>query len=221
MNQPTLSQDARAALAAVQQLPEAVQAKLPGIISLDRANPISAAAEKSTPAQLAEASAQLVEGVKAARAHGFKQVTAPDGTKAIEVRTKRINGEEVTRLLSEGARDKLFTELKDYGKDKLGDATLLSTADFWAVAGSLHWAIKGMKVANGALQTEDAALKQAYQIVTQGVRTKDGYSISCFDLDDGGVVGGSGYGGVDGCEDGVEEFVNFCALFGAAPAKSE
>lgn len=49
MNQPTLSQDARAALAAVQQLPEAEQAKLPGIISLDRANPISAAAEKSTP----------------------------------------------------------------------------------------------------------------------------------------------------------------------------
>jgi hypothetical protein len=73
-------------------------------------------------------------------------------------------------------------------------------------------------VANGALQTEDAALKQAYQIATEGVRRNGGFSWVVFDLDDKGAVAGrrifddNGGWGVGGRR-------NDCALFGASPAE--
>jgi hypothetical protein len=171
------------------------------------------------PEQLAEASSHIDEAVKTA-SHGFRQVTAPDGTAAIEVKITRPNGEDVTCLLSEGARGKWYGDLADYGKDKLQGATLLSHADFEAVVDSLFQAINGQKVANGALQTEDQALKQAYQIVTEGVRWDGGFSWADFVLDSGGAVVGRR----------VDDIViswhdrysrGRCALFVSPPAESK
>lgn len=218
MGQQELSPRATKALAAVQELPQAELAQVVAIASTDLANRISAVAENSTSAKRAKASAEVVEGVKAALAHGFKQVEAPD--EAIEVKITRPNGEEVTCRLSEGARDKRYEELAGYGKVKLQNATLLSLTDFDAVVESLYKAIKGKKVTNGALQTEDAALKQAYQIATEGVRTDGGFSRGVFDLDHGGAVAGRRFVDYDNrCS--ADGFRGFCALFGASPAESK
>jgi hypothetical protein len=75
-----------------------------------------------------------------------------------------------------------------------------------------------MKVLDGALDTDDAVLKQAYQIVKERVRRDAGVSHVCFVLDDGGAVAGRRIFGSD-------DFWNIlagrhsCALFGASPAE--
>jgi len=122
------------------------------------------------------------------RAHGFKQVKAPDGTAAIAVKITRPNGEQVTCLLSEGARDKKNQDLADYGKNELQGSALLPHADFKAVAERLFYAIRGRRLNRldwgpYVLRTRDAALKQAFRIVTEVVRRDGGESHVWFDLD--------------------------------------
>jgi hypothetical protein len=147
-------------------------------------------AASTVPAEkLAQASSNFDEAVKTAT-HGFKQVTAPDGIAAIEVKITRPTGEEVTCLLSEGAKGILYSKLADYGKNQLTGASLLTQDDFEAVVTSLFNAIKGLKVVNKVLQTRDEALKQAYTIVTEGVRRDLGFSWAKFDLDSEGGVSG-------------------------------
>jgi hypothetical protein len=217
MDQQQLSSDGRAALAAVQKLPPAEQARVVALVSTELAARIADAAPTSTPEKIAQASSAISDGIQAARAHGFREVKAPDGTAAIEVKITRRNGEEVTCLLSEGARGKLYPDLAGYGKNELQGVTLLSHDDFKAVVESLYKAILGQGVVKGVLQTEDAALKQAYQIVTEGVRRDGGLSWVVFELDDEGAVAGRRVNG-SVCWDGCGHRSD-CALFGAAPAE--
>jgi hypothetical protein len=218
MAQQELSPNAKKAIAALNALPPTELAAVVAIASATLATKIRDAVPNSTSKKRAEASSKLVEGVQAARAHGFKQVRAPDGTTAIEVKITRPNGEEVTCLLSEGARGKLYQELAGYGKNELQGATLLSHDDFEAVVESLDSTIRGQKVDNGVLQTEDAALKQAYQIVTKGVRRDGGFSWAVFDVDERGAVAGRRVGASDFWL-GAGAYRDDCALFGAAPAE--
>jgi len=215
-----LSKDAQAVVEAFRSLSTIEKGTVVALASTDLAAEIAKKVSTASPAQLAEASLHIDEAVKTA-SHGFRQVTAPDGTAAIEVKITRPNGEDVTCLLSEGARGKWYRDLADYGKDKLLGATLLSRNDFKAVVDSLYEAISGQKVANGALQIEDAALKQAYQIVTEGVRRDGGFSWAKFDLDSGGAVVGRR---VDGLGRGAWYDYDFrfrCALFVSPPAESK
>jgi hypothetical protein len=117
MAQQDLSPQAQKALAAVQKLPQAEQAKVVEIISLDLATEIADEVQTSTPEKIAQASSAISDGIQAALARGFalasaragfKQITAPDDTAAIEVKITRPNEEEVTCLLSEGARGKRY-----------------------------------------------------------------------------------------------------------------
>ncbi len=82
--------------------------------------------------------------------------------------------------------------LWEYGKNNLKRATLISREDFVAVVESLTEAIKGLKVFDDALQTDDEALKKAYQIVTEGVLRDGGSSWAEFDLDGRCAVSGGG-----------------------------
>jgi hypothetical protein len=86
------------------------------------------------------------------------------------------------------------------------------------VVESLDSAIQGQKVVNGVLQTEDTALNQAYQIVTQGVRRDGGFSWAVFNLDERGAVAGRRVYGI-GRLWNDHAVRNACALFGAAPAE--
>lgn len=216
MAEQQLSSKAQLALAVVNSLSPEEQAEVVSLTSANLAAKIAGAVQTSTPAQRAEASSALVEEVQAALAHGFKKVEAADGKAAIEVKIKRPDGTEETCLLSEGARGKLDDQLADYGKYELEGATLLSLADFRAVVKSLNSAIQGQKVVNGVLETEDTALNQAYQIVTQGVRTDGGCPRAVFDLDERGAV--ARYRVKDEFYPwGGNSARYYCALFGASP----
>jgi hypothetical protein len=214
-----LSQAGEEALKAVKALPPAEQATVVSLASADLAAKIAQKVSTAPPEQLAKASSEIDQGIKTAT-HGFKQVTAPDGTAAIEVKITRPTGEDVTCLLSEGARGKWYGDLADYGKDKLQGATLLTHADFQAVVESLYKAINDQKVANDALQTDDAALKQAYQIVTEGVRRDGGFSWAEFVLDSGGAVAGRRVDGYDSSWHDPGPRLR-CALFVSPPAESK
>jgi hypothetical protein len=122
--------------------------------------------------------------------HGFKLVTLADGSPGIEATITRPDGTQVTIQLCEGARGTHYEDLEEYGKNNLKVATLISDEDFVAVVDRLLKVIKGFAVSSGALQTEDEALKKAYQIVTQGVRRKGGVSCAEFEFDDNGRVSG-------------------------------
>ena len=213
-----LSEQGQKVLRAFQKLSPQDQAEIIAQGATALAAEVAKAAPTAAPNTRAKASSKLVEGVQAARAHGFKQVIAPDGTAAIEVKITRPNGEEVTCLLSEGARGKLYQDLRDYGKNELRGATLLSHDDFKAVVESLFSVIRGQKVDNGVLQTGDAALKQAYQIVTKGVRRDGGFSWAVFDVDERGAVAGRRV-----CPRGYSwcgpDSRAYCASYRAAPAE--
>ena len=80
-------------------------------------------------------------------------------------------------------------------------------------------AIKDRRVVCGALQTDDAALQKAYQIVTEGVRIAVGYfSWAEFDLDEGRAVAGRRVHDV-GRHWHDSDDRSLCALFGASPAE--
>ena len=127
------------------------------------------------------------EAVKTAD-HGFKQVTAPDGYAAIEVKITSTTGKEVTYLLSTGARGRSHEELPRHGKDQLNGARLLSRREFEVVASSLFQAIRGLEVVDGVLQTEDPVLRKAHRMVTAGVYTVSGCSFTEFTLNSDRVV---------------------------------
>ncbi len=152
--------------------------------------------------------------------HGFKLVTLADGKSGIEATITRPDGTQVTIQLCEGARGEPCVYLEQYGKNKLKGATLISHEDFVAVVDSLLKAIKGFRVPGGVLQTEDQALKKAYQIVTEGVRRDGGFSWAVFGFDDkGGVSGRRVYD-----DDNfwfVDDFHNLCAAFVSPPAESK
>lgn len=207
---PSNAQDAANVLRALSPAELAGFGEIPGA---DLAIRIADTVQTATPGQLADASSKLSEGVQAARAHGFKQ-----GTAGIEVKITRPNGEEVTCLLSEGARGKWLQQLPGYGKEKLNGASLLPWDDFEAVVKSLYNAIQDMSVRAGALQTDDAVLGQAYQIVTQGVRTYGGFSQVFFEPD------GKGPGAGRRCSFlhlnwDASNHIYLCALFRASPAE--
>ena len=224
MDQQQLSSDGRAAFEAFNRLSIEEKGNFVALASTVLAGAISRKGSTATPEVLAEASSAITDGLQAARAHGFKQVIAPDGTAAIEVKITRANGEEITCLLSEGARDKWYRELADYGKNELQGVTLLSRADFEAVVESLYNAIRGQTVIEDwphlLLQTEDAALKQAVAIVTEGVRKSKGALWAIFYSDDRGAVVGWRVDGVDGIFGGYS-FWKVCGLFGASSAESK
>jgi hypothetical protein len=207
MNQQ-LSEAGKNALKAVKALPPAEQAIIVLALAAKIAQKVSTAGSE----QIGKSSSEIEQGIKTA-SHGFKQVTA-----AIEVKITRPTGEEVTILLSEGARGKLYRELADYGKNELKGATLLTREDFEAVVYSLFEAIKGLKVVKGALQTKDAALKQAYNIVKDGVRAADGFWWGKFDLDSGGAVVGQRVHVHDG--GWGDSFRDDCAAFASPPAET-
>jgi len=215
-----LSQEAEAALVAVNKLSADEQATVVSLTTANLAAKIAGAVQTATPEELTEASVALTQGVQETLNHVFKKVKAPDGTDAIEVKITRPNGREVTCLLSEGARGVRNVELADYGREKLAGATLLSRDDFEAVVDSLLKAIKGQRPVNGVLQTEDEALNQAYKIVTQGVRRDGGFSWAVFDLDDTGAVAGRRFHGYGAYWSGYDRRFS-CALFGASPAESK
>ena len=225
-----LSQAGKVALDAFRELSTIEKGNFVALASTVLAAEIAKKVSTASPEQLAEASSKIDEAVKGTEgapqdiktaSHGFKQVTAPDGTAAIEVKITRANGSEVTCLLSEGARGKWYRDLAAYGENELKGATLLSSDDFKAVVTSLFNAIKGQKVVDRVLQTEDEYLKKAYQIiVTEGVRRDGGFSWAEFDLDSGGAVVGrrvDGFGSV-----WLDPAARCgCALFVASPAESK
>ncbi len=152
--------------------------------------------------------------------HGFKLVTLADGKPGIEATITRPDGSQVTIQLCEGARGEWYVALEEYGKNNLKGATLISHEDFVAVVDSLLKAIKGFTVPDGVLQTEDEALKKAYQIVTEGVRRDGGFSWAVFEFDDkGGVSGRRVSGDVSYWGDDVYRFN--CAAFVSLPAESK
>jgi hypothetical protein len=207
------------ALNALKDLPLAEQATVVSFASAHLAAEIAQKVSTAGSEQLGKASSEIEQGIKTA-SHGFKQVTAPDVTAAIEVKITRPTGEEVTILLSEGARGKLYRELADYGKNELKGATLLTREDFKAVVDSLFQAINGLKVVNCVLQTEDAALKQAYKIVRAGVRRAYGFSWTVFDVDGGGAVVGRRVL-VNDYDWHRTIDRNHCAAFASPPAESQ
>jgi hypothetical protein len=75
--------------------------------------------------------------------HGFKLVTLADDKPGIEATITRPDGTQVTIQLCEGARGERYVDLKEYGKNNLKGATLISREDFVAVVDSLLKAIKG------------------------------------------------------------------------------
>jgi hypothetical protein len=150
--------------------------------------------------------------------HGFKWVEKlADGKPGVEVTIKRRDGTQVTIQLCEGARGAWYNDLKKYGEYKLQGATLISRDDFVTVADSLLKAIKGFTVSDGVLQTEDEALKKAYQIVTEGVRRDGGFSWAKFDFDEKGGVSGRRVLGIDDHWIGNVDR-NHCAAFVSPPA---
>ena len=177
------------ALNAVKNLPLAEQATVLSFLSAHLAAEIAQKVSTAGSEQLGRASSEIVQGIETA-SHGFKQVTAPDGTAGIEVTITRPNGEEVKILLSEGAIGKLHRELADYGNKELNGATPLPREDFEAVVDRLFQAIQGLKVVDGVLGTNDAVLQRAYEIVTAGVRRAYGFSWAVFDVAGGGAVVG-------------------------------
>lgn len=220
MAQQGLSPKAQEAIAALKALPPTELEAVVAIASVELATKIAGAAEKSTPENRAAASSALTEGIQVACNHGFERIQLSDGSNAIKVKITRPTGQEAACLLSEGARGKWSRELATYGKDKLKGASLLTHADFAAVVGKLYTAIKGHKVVNGVLRTEDAALNEAYKIVTQGVRRHGGFSWATFHLHEGGAGAACR---VDGCGYDWDAHVTrcSCALFGVSPAESK
>jgi hypothetical protein len=150
--------------------------------------------------------------------HGFKLVTLADGKPGIEATITRLDGKQVTIQLCEGARGEMYDSLKKYGKNNLKGAALISHQDFVAVVDSLLKAIKGFRVPDGVLQTEDEALKKAYQIVTEGVRRDGGFSWAKFDFDEKGGVSGRRVLGIDDHWIGNVDR-NHCAAFVSPPAE--
>jgi|GEM_PF-2362802 len=156
--------------------------------------------------------------------HGFKLVPLADGQPGIEATIIRPDGNQVTIQLCEGARGQGQAGLEQYGKNNLKGAPLISREDFVAVVDSLLKAIKGFTVPDGALQTEEKALKKAYQIVTEGVWRDGGFSWAEFDEfdDKGGVSGRRVFGfSVHSWQAHARAYRLCCAAFVSPPAESK
>jgi hypothetical protein len=104
--------------------------------------------------------------------HGFSIVTAADGKRAVQFIKTLDDGTKVTYQICEGARGTPYWQLAQYGKEKLKGATLRTHSEFEEMVDELFKAVEGQMVADGELQTEDEALKLAFQIVQEGVSTK-------------------------------------------------
>ena len=225
MEQP-LSPQGKAAIESINALSLEEHGKVVSLASVELAARIAKVVGTANPEARAEASSSVASSVLAAAApaisntHDFKLVSAPDGTAAIEVTITGRNGAEITCLLSEGARGKSPHEVAGYGTEKLKGATLLSREGFHAVVDSLFEAIKGKRVVDGDLQTEDLAVRKAYQIVNEGVRTRGHYLWARFDFDNGGAVVGRRVDGYDGYWDAYY-FRDSCAAFVAPPAEKK
>jgi hypothetical protein len=98
-------------------------------------------------------------------------VTAPDGKRAIEVKIKRVSGEEMMCLISAGAWGVSTADLAQYGKEKLNGAKLGTHSDVQIMVDGLFKVIKGLIVEDRELQTSDETLKLAFRVVQNGVRT--------------------------------------------------
>lgn len=125
---------------------------------------VSAGTDRSERASLS------VPGVATDTGHSFKQVHAPDGTAAIELKISGANGELVTCLLSKGAIGKRYDDLADYGRNELKGAVLLSIREVRAVVERLYDAIRGLRYDGYGLQTRDKDLLLAWSILSYGVR---------------------------------------------------
>jgi hypothetical protein len=155
--------------------------------------------------------------------HGFKLVILADGKPGIEATITRPDGNQVTIQLCEGVRGERSEEIYNYGygRKKLKGATLISHEDFVAVADSLLEAIKGFKVLDGVLQTEDEALIKAHQILEEGVRRDIGFSCAKFDSNDMGGVSGRRFGSGPYVWHEIDVHRDHCAGFLSPPAESK
>ena len=156
--------------------------------------------------------------------HGFSIVTAADGQTAVQFIKTRDDGTTVTYQLCEGARGTPYSDLAQYGNEKLQGATLRTHSEFEEMVDELFKAVKGLKVAIVIkLQTEDEALKLAFKIVQEGVLREGGGSWVEFDTEDK-----DGGWAVSGCRvrDGVSIWRDcvsggICAFFDVSSPESK
>ena len=155
--------------------------------------------------------------------HGFSIVTAADGERAVQFIKTLDDGTTVTFQLCEGARGVLYENLAQYGNEKLKGATLKTHSEFQEMVDELFKAVEGQMVADGELQTEDEALKLAFQIVGEGVRTEYRWLFVKFlteDKDGGRAVFGRRVS-VDGRDWHADGGRLYCAFFGVSSPESE
>jgi hypothetical protein len=123
--------------------------------------------------------------------HGF---SIGDGQIAVQFIKTRDDGTTVTFQLCEGARGTACSDLAQYGNEKLKEQKLGTHSEFEEMVDELDKEVKGLMVAKRELQTEDDALKLAFEIVQRGVYTEGGGSWVEFkteDKDGGEVVSDS------------------------------
>jgi hypothetical protein len=155
--------------------------------------------------------------------HGFSIVTAADGKRAVQFIKTLDDGTKVTYQICEGARGTPYGQLAQYGKEKLKGATLKTHSEFQEMVDELFKAVEGQMVADGELQTEDEALKLAFQIVGEGVRTEYRWLFVKFlteDKDGGRAVFGRRVS-VDGRDWHADGGRLYCAFFGVSSPESE
>ena len=155
--------------------------------------------------------------------HGFSIVTAADGKRAVQFIKTLEDGTTVTYQICEGARATPYWALAQYGKEKLEGATLKTHSEFNEMVDELFKAVEGQMVADGELQTEDEALKLAFQIVGEGVRTEYRWLFVKFlteDKDGGRAVFGRRVS-VDGRDWHADGGRLYCAFFGVSSPESE
>jgi hypothetical protein len=155
--------------------------------------------------------------------HGFSIVIAADGQRAVQFIKTRDDGTTVTFQLCEGARGTPYSDLAQYGNEKLQGATLRTHSEFEEMVDELFKAVKDLMVADGELQTADKALKLAFKIVQEGVRREDGGSGAKFDTEDkdgGRAVSGRRVDVDDDCWDD-DDYRDYCAFFGVSSPESK
>jgi hypothetical protein len=154
--------------------------------------------------------------------HGFSIVQDADGNNAVKFSQARGDGKIVTYWLSEGARGVSRADLPQYGENKLKGAVLKPHSELEMMV-EQYWnpAVQGLVEIEGALQTEDEALKLAYRLLRLGARTAD--SNACIAFDTGNTSSGRARPGgrvAYGYFWNVYESRRRCAFFGASSPES-
>jgi hypothetical protein len=217
--QKDLSPAGRSAWAMVTELSITEKARILQALAVELANAVKSAST-TTGANLEGALSTELESATSIKtaSHGFSIVKAADGTQAVQFNKTLDDGTTVTFQLCEGARGTWSSKLAMYGRDKLNGAELKSHSDFSEMVDALLQEVKGLKVENGELQTDDKALKLAYQRVQEPVRRARGVSFATFETEetvDGRAVSGRRVVGDDRIWGGSVYRLD-CAFFGVS-----